>query len=128
MSEELKENVSPESKAAGYEKEDANGRMVIGFTILTVLLIAGMILGLMEFFMTTKEQQYEASVLVPESVTIRELRIEDETILNSYRVLDSSKQVYQIPVSRAMELMAAEAFQSTLPGQKGGASTRGKKP
>lgn len=128
MSEELKEDVSPESKAAGYEKEDANGRMVIGFTILTVILMAAMILGVMELFITTKEQQYEASVLIPESITIRELRIEDETILNSYRVLDSSKQRYQIPVSRAMELMAAESFQSTLSASKSGAVNRGKRP
>lgn len=122
MSEELKAGVSPESQAAGYEKEDANARLVILFTILTVVLIAAMIGVIVELFVATKEQQYHESVLKPESLTIREMRIADEEILNSYRVLDSAKQVYQIPVSRAMELISNEAFQAKVEAAKSGKS------
>ncbi len=115
MSEEKKSmDVSEESRQAGYEKEDANPVKIIGFAILTVVLMAAMVLGVVEVFIMTKEQQYHESVLRPESAPLRELRAQEEQILNSYKLLDSSKQIYQIPVSRAMELMADEAFKSRI--------------
>jgi hypothetical protein len=115
MSEEKKSmDVSEESRQAGYEKEDANPIKIIGFAILTVVLMAAMVLGVMEIFIMTKEQQYQESVLKPESAPLRELRAQEEQILNSYKLLDSSKQIYQIPVSRAMELMADEAFKTRI--------------
>ncbi len=42
-------------------------------------------------------------------ISIEELHGQEEKILTSYALLDAKKGTYRIPISKAMELIAAEA-------------------
>jgi hypothetical protein len=57
-------------------------------------------------------------VLKPESAPLRDLRAREMETLTTYKVLDPVKSVYRIPISRAMELMADEAYQEQQKGRK----------
>jgi len=53
-------------------------------------------------------------VLAPESAGVREQRAREIELLSSYDVINAEDGVYRIPVRRAMELMADEAFRKQI--------------
>jgi hypothetical protein len=51
------------------------------------------------------------SALKPENNLLRDVRQREEGALNSYKVIDEKKGIYQIPISEAMKIIADEAYQ-----------------
>ena len=49
-----------------------------------------------------------SAVTDAKKISIEELHSEEQKVLTSYALLDAKKQTYRIPVSKAMELIAAE--------------------
>jgi hypothetical protein len=92
----------------GYEKRDVNVPMIIGIALVSIIVLVVMVLVLSDIFKFQKENVVYDSVLSKESKDLVELRsIEFET-LNNYKILDKKKGVYQIPIKRAMQLLAEE--------------------
>lgn len=99
-----------EADDTGYEKRDVSAVKLIvlgglGLIILTVILVF-----LYEYFTAASGKMVKEMVLKPQSVALRELWAREAEELNSYKLLDEEKGIYQIPVNRAMELMADEAY------------------
>jgi hypothetical protein len=61
-------------------------------------------------FLSTSEELVDQTVYKPQSTAIRELRAREAEELNSYKLLDPNKKIYQIPIDRAIKLMADEAY------------------
>ena len=101
------ENQGPE---AGYETKDVNVRAMILVGAIVIVVVIVSIIVLNEYFVSVKEQLVYDTVLRPESVTLRDLRATEDEVLNSYKLVDSTAGTYRIPIDRAMELMAEEAF------------------
>jgi hypothetical protein len=101
----------------GYEKKDINVTKVFLFVGLSAVFLLVAILFLNNYFTSATEEQIYNAVLKPESVTLRELRAREDETLNSYKRLDSAKGIYQIPIERAMKVMADEAFRETEKGE-----------
>jgi len=72
---------------------------------------------LYEYFMASSRNMVEEMVLKPQSVALRELRAREVEELNSYKILDPEKGIYRIPIDRAIELMADEAYRQRLQDQ-----------
>ncbi len=97
-----------------YEKSDVPmkslfmwaGGIVIGLALILIILNS--------MFTASKEQQVQDSVLKPESVELRDLRARETETLNSYKVIDEANGVVQIPIDRAMQLLAEEAFEENI--------------
>lgn len=101
------------SESSGYEKQDINLRKtIVAGTVVVVVVVSALVI-LSEYYLSVKEEYVYDLVLKPESVTLRELLATEDEVLNSYKLLDSTSGTYRIPISRAMELMAEEAFQAT---------------
>jgi hypothetical protein len=64
---------------------------------------------LSDYFTVMETEAVYQAQLKPESVTLNELRAEDEKILTTYKLIDAEKGVYRIPIERAMHLLAEEA-------------------
>ncbi|MBD3299204.1 MAG: hypothetical protein GF341_11150 [candidate division Zixibacteria bacterium] len=95
----------------GYEKGDVNvGRMLV-FTAIAIVFTLLVVVFMNEFFVFEKERVIQEMVLSPESKELRELRAREDRELHSYAVIDTANGVYRIPIERAMQLMADEAFQ-----------------
>ena len=101
-----------EHSDTGYEKKDVNLRQIILGAALIIGVIVLILVLLTQYFVVVKEEQVYDAVLKPESAALRELRAREAEVLNSYKLLDSAGGVFQIPIRRAMELMADEAFRS----------------
>lgn len=97
-----------------YERRDVDAMAILVSTIIGVVIIVVTLIGVAEYFLSEREKVYAESVLKPEPTSLREQRARDTETLNSYKVLDAKKGVYQIPIDVAMQKMADRAYQKTL--------------
>ncbi|MFC1729468.1 hypothetical protein ACFL6I_03935 [candidate division KSB1 bacterium] len=95
----------------GYEKEDVDLKKILIVAGSVILILVVMLIGLYDYFLSTKEAMIYEYLLKPESAKLRDLRAREEEVLHSYKRLDPEGDLYQIPIERAMELIAEEAFQ-----------------
>ncbi len=95
---------------SGYEKSDVSVNKLVLWGVLSVVILTIIVIFIMDFFVATREELIYEQQLRPESVALRELRAHEAETLNSYRIIDSTKGKYQIPIKRAMQLMADEAY------------------
>lgn len=101
-------------ESKGYEKSDVSMRSLFlwaGAVLASLVLI---VIILNSIFISTKEVEVYNSVLKPESAELRDLRARETEILNSYEIIDEQEGVVQIPIERAMQLLADEAFKEQL--------------
>lgn len=96
------------SQANGYEKRDVNVLKVLIPVVASVVFLIVSGVALDQFFDISTEKMYFEKVLKPESVELKEFRDKETAVLTSYKVIDATKGVYQIPIERAMELQVLE--------------------
>ncbi|MBU0982690.1 MAG: hypothetical protein KKA42_02400 [candidate division Zixibacteria bacterium] len=108
------------SDSSGYEKRDVNVNKVVFIGVMSIIIVVVAIFFVVDYFSVAREEVFQDMVLNPKSVPLRELRAREEEELNSYKVLDSTRNEYRIPIARAMELMADEAYreQTTSPARR----------
>ncbi len=100
---------------AGYDRSDINTKKLLIWAIICVVFVIASVIFVVQYFDVVRENEVYNKVLKPESVPLRELRAHEEQVLNSYKLLDPDKGVYQIPIDRAMKLMADEAYRAGQP-------------
>ncbi len=93
-----------------YEKKDVNVSKIVGFTIVIIVFLVAVIVFLNEFFIFEVENIKQERNNVA-STELRDLRAAEVETLNSYKVLNADKNEYQIPIERAMKLLADEAYE-----------------
>lgn len=93
----------------GFDTGEVSVKKILFVGLLSAFVLAVILIGLYQLFIAQAEKQIYESVLRPESVPLRDLRAREDEILNSYKLLDPTKKVYQIPISRAMQLLAEES-------------------
>ena len=105
---ERREHKKPVHTEIGYERRDVNitkilyaSAFILGFLILTIVLLN-------EYFLITVESVVYEQVLSPESEMLLQHEAYEDSILNSYGVVDEFNDLYRIPIERAMEIMVEE--------------------
>ena len=117
MSDNLEHN-NQTTDSPGYEARDANVGQVVIIGIAFVIILVITLVLVDQYFNITKEKDIQEMVLKPQSVTLREVRAREDEILGAYRVIDSAKGIYQIPINRAIELIAQRAYNSPISGNR----------
>jgi hypothetical protein len=103
---------SDQHQPLGYEKRDANVKVIVVVSVLFLVFLVISAVLLNEYFLSAKDAEVYDVYLKPESKELLELRDSENEILNSYKLIDTTKQVYRIPIDRAMEIVAREAAAS----------------
>ncbi len=93
----------------GYESRDVNLKLTIVVGVLSILLLIFVLVGLDQYFTAVVERQVEKAVMSPISRDLQALRAHEDSMLNSYGLVDSSRGVYRIPIDSAIALLAAES-------------------
>lgn len=101
-------------KNPGYEKRDVSPIRIIIFGVIGMIIVVVAVTIVVEVFITTSEKLVEEMVLEPQSTAIRDLRARETEELNTYKLLDSNEGIYRIPIDRAIELMADEAYRKKI--------------
>ena len=94
----------------GYEKSDVSVNKIVLWGVIGVTLLIVFVVFIMDFFVATREQLIYERQLRPESVALRELNARETETLSTYKMIDSTRGIYRIPIERAMQLMADEAY------------------
>lgn len=111
MAQESNEHSNETHETAGYERKDVSVPKAVVVGLLLVLVIVGFLVVLNEYFISVTDDIVYEQQLAPQSSELRELRAREIELLHSYEVIDTAAGTYRIPIERAMELMAEEAFQ-----------------
>ena len=109
MDEQRQSAATAASVEAGYEISDVNIPAIVIFAIFCLVTIVTSIFALDGYFVYYKEKLLQEARQYPNTELI-ELRSNEIEKLTSYGVFDKGKGIYRIPVDRAMELLAEEAF------------------
>ena len=106
----MSEHEQHKQQAEGYETSDVNVTKVVAVGMVVVIVVLLFLVILNEYFIQVKEELVSEQVLTRESATLRDIRAREAEILNAYGVIDQKAGVYRIPIERAMEVYADEAF------------------
>ncbi len=98
----------------GFDAQDPQIGLIVGIGVATIISLAAVIGGLQAYFDHVKEVQYHEQVELPIAENFKNLRTQEDEALNSYKYVDKGAGVVQIPVARAMELLAKEAADGKL--------------
>ena len=107
MAEQRKEK-KPIHAEIGYERRDINIKKVFYTGVFSVVFLVVIIILLNEYFIITKEDVVYQQTLYPESEKLLQLQAREDSLLNSYGVIDDVNDIYRIPIERAMEKMVEE--------------------
>ncbi|MFQ6612631.1 MAG: hypothetical protein ACE5D2_05955 [Fidelibacterota bacterium] len=108
----------------GYEQKDVKVKAIFWVLIASILITTAFFFLSREYFLSTKNQLVYEMVIKPKSAKLVKLKKHEEEILSSYGVVDADKGIYRIPITQAIELLAAES--NNLNGNKKGTQGRGK--
>ena len=97
-----------------YERQDISPKKVIGYSVVGIIILIVILVLLTDSFMIEKEEIVYETNLKPVSVDLREIRAMETETLTNYKLLDKDKEIYQIPIERAMQLIAEESFKKRL--------------
>jgi len=91
-----------------YEIKDIPVKSVAIGVVVFVIIIGITLFLLYEYYIRVLDDTEYEFKLSKQSKKLMELRkLEDES-LNSYKIIDEEKQIYQIPIDRSKELMLDE--------------------
>lgn len=106
---ERRQDRKPIHAEIGYERRDINIKSVLIVSAVAIGFLLVIFIGLNEYFMITKEEIMYELTLKPESDRLIQLHAREDSILNSYGVIDQQSGVYRIPIERAMEKLVEES-------------------
>ncbi len=111
MNSDLEEEfiVDPKSVDAGYEVHDVSIPAIALFTIFCLTTIIASVFALDGYFVYSRERLLRSANIYAYTDLI-ELRANEHQKLSNYAIIDKNKGIYSIPIDRAMELLANEAF------------------
>ncbi len=101
-----------------FERRDVDVKSIILTIVIGAVMFVTILIGVSEYFLMATEEQVTNSVLKPPSSALRDLRAQEDEILNSYKVIDASKNIYRIPIGEAMKLITEEAYQAQSNARK----------
>jgi hypothetical protein len=97
-----------------FDRSDPQALLIAGSGIASIIALIAIILGVQAYFDHITAVATYDKVLVPISDDLKNLRSQEAEELNSYKYIDRNKGTMQIPISRAMELLAKEAAENKL--------------
>jgi hypothetical protein len=102
---------SNQKQGPGYETHDLSVRVIVVAALISLLFLVVAVYVIDEIFQISKEKLIQDVVLKPVSVPLRELRSHEDEVLNTYKIIDTDDGIYQIPIEKAMEILANRAYQ-----------------
>jgi hypothetical protein len=92
-----------------FDRSEPHALFIAGFGIASVIGLVVIILGIQMYFDHIRERAEYEKVAVPVAQDLKNIHAQEDEELNHYKYLDRNTGTVQIPVSRAMELIAQEA-------------------
>jgi hypothetical protein len=92
-----------------FDRTEPHALLIAGFGIASVIGLIVVILGIQAYFDHLRERAEYEKVAVPVAQDLQNLHSQEDEELNHYKYVDRNNGTVQIPISRAMQLIAQEA-------------------
>lgn len=92
-----------------YEKKDVNLKVLISAGLAAIIIFIVILTLLSDYFTVMETNAVYETQLKPESVSLNKILKEEQEILSTYKLIDSEKKIYRIPIERAMQLVVEES-------------------
>lgn len=92
-----------------FDRSEPHALLIAGFGIASVIGLIVIILGIQAYFDHLRERAEYEKVALPVAEDLKNLHAQENEELDHYKYLDRNKGTVQIPISRAMQLIAQEA-------------------
>ena len=102
-----------ESIELGYDRSEPLTIPILLNIVAIVVILAVVIAGVTFYFNSYRDRIIEETQLTPVSQDLLDLRAKEDQLLNSYGIADKTAGTIRVPLSRAMELVLAEAKAGT---------------
>ena len=102
-----------DSLALGYDRSEPLTIPILLNIVAIAIILAIVIGGVTFYFHAYRDRIIEETQLTPVSQDLLDLRAKEDQTLNSYGIADKAAGTVRVPVSRAMELVMAEAAAGT---------------
>lgn len=111
----MSEHLAPiDPNNPGFDPGDPNTRGLTVFIVLFVLTLVLTIVATAGYFEFARERQEDLAILSKPSEELAALRAREDQQLKTYGYINREKGVVQIPLERAMDLLAREAAEGKL--------------
>lgn len=110
-----------QEQGVAYEGVAANQIMAIAVSILVVILIA--VAVLFGWYGQVVQETQASSTSQQNYEMLQQSEVEAQQDLTQYEVVDEEEGVYQIPIDRAMDVIATEEYQQSREGEASEAQT-----
>jgi hypothetical protein len=97
-----------------YDRSDPRALLIAGLGICSLIGLVLVVLSVQAYFDHVREEAAYQTVYAPVAQDLRDLHAKEAEELNTYKYLDRNKGVVQIPIGRAMQLLAEEAANHKL--------------
>lgn len=97
-----------------YDRSDPRALLIAGLGIASIIGLVLTILAVQAYFDHVREEASYQTVYAPVAQDLRDLHAKEAEELNTYKYLDRNKGTVQIPIGRAMQLLAEEAANHKL--------------
>ncbi|MEZ5360729.1 MAG: hypothetical protein R3F48_18085 [Candidatus Zixiibacteriota bacterium] len=98
------------TNSPGYETKDVNITKILLYGAGGIALLVVFVVLVYNWFSVAKEQAIYEAQLKPESAALRDLRAREAELLGSFAVIDEKAGTYRVPIDRAMEIIAEQAY------------------
>jgi hypothetical protein len=102
-----------DSLALGYDRSEPLTIPILLNIVAIGIILAIVIGGVTFYFHAYRDRIIEETQLTPVSQDLLDLRAKEDQALNSYGIADKAAGTVRVPVSRAMQLVMAEAAAGT---------------
>jgi len=99
----------PVNAELGYDRSEPLTWPIVANILSILVILAVVIAGVTFYYNTYVGRIVEETQLTPVSQDLLDLHAKEDKALHSYGIADKAAGTVRIPVSRAMELVAAEA-------------------
>ncbi|NOZ03174.1 MAG: hypothetical protein GXO92_01005 [FCB group bacterium] len=97
------------NKNSSYKSNAVSTWDVIKIALVSIVILVFIVFLTYEFFLKSKERAVYENLFQPESEKLVSVRKQADRKLHSYAVIDSEKNVYRIPIEKAIDLIVNEA-------------------
>ncbi len=99
--------------SVGHESTDFNWTLVLWSLPVGAFILLAFTYICLFFFRGYKDDELHRAQSKLETIQLNVLRAEENEVLTSYKMIDASKGLVQIPIAQAMEVVVAEHANST---------------
>jgi hypothetical protein len=97
-----------------FDRSEPRALLITGLGAATFIGFIVVVLGIQAYYDHIREVATYQKVLVPVADDLKNLRTQENEELNGYKYIDRNNGVVQIPIDRAMQLLAQEAASNKL--------------